>query len=146
MAHYSTTIHSPLDVDEAWNRVADVTRFVDWDPRVLDASQVSGDGPGPNAAYEMTVRGLRGPLDLRYDVNEFVPPNRMFLVADTGVVRSEDEIGIEPGDGGDGSEVTYRVDLRLGGFYAIANPLLALAFKVVGRRSAQGLRSHLDAG
>jgi carbon monoxide dehydrogenase subunit G len=143
MARYATRIRTPLGVDEAWTRVADVTTFVDWDPGVLDASQVAGDGPGPTAAYELTVRGLRGSIDLRYDVNEFVPPNRLFLVADTGVVRLEDEIAIEPD--GDGSEVTYRSDLRFGGFYSIANPVLSLAFKVVGWRAAQGLRSYLDA-
>ena len=145
MARYSTTIRTPLDVDEAWHRVADVTRFVDWDPGVLDASQVSGDGPGPNAAYELTVRGLRGVIDLRYDVNEYIPPNRLFLVADTGVLRSEDEIAIEPDDDGTGSAVTYRADLRFGGFYAIVNPLLSLAFKIIGWRAARGLRTHLDA-
>lgn len=142
MAKYSTVIHSPLDVDDVWHLVADVTRFAEWDPGVLDAVQVAGDGPGPTAAYELTVKGVRGPLDLRYDVNEYAPPHRLFLVADTGGLRSEDEITIEPVD--DGTELVYRADLRFGGFYSIANPLLSIAFKVIGWRAARGLRRYLD--
>ncbi|MDH3679799.1 MAG: SRPBCC family protein [Acidimicrobiia bacterium] len=142
MPRYATTIQSPLSVDEVWARVADVTRFVEWDPGVLGAEQVSGDGPGPNAAYELTVRGVRGPLDMRYDVNEFAPPSRLFLVADTGALRSEDEITIEPD--GEGSELIYRAELRFGGFYAIANPVMSIAFKFIGWRAARGLRRFLE--
>lgn len=143
MARYSTTIQSRLSVEEAWARVADVTTFADWDPGVIEAVQVSGDGPGPNAAYELTVKGIRGDLDLRYDVNQYDPPHQLFLVADTGVLRSEDEITVEPD--AEGCRLTYRADLRFGGFYSIANPFLAVAFKVIGWRAARGLRSYLEA-
>jgi len=143
MAHYSTTINSPLSVDEVWDRIADVTRFAEWDPGVLEAEQVSGSGPGPTAAYELTVKGMRGPIQMRYDVNSFNPPSELFLVADTGAIRSEDEITIEAD--GDGSALTYRAELRFGGFYAIANLPMALGFKVIGWRAARGLRQFLDA-
>ncbi len=143
MARYSTTIQSRLSVEEAWASVADVTTFADWDPGVLDAVQVSGDGPGPNAAYELTVKGVRGEMVLRYDVNQYDPPHQLFLVADTGGLRSEDEISIVPDV--EGSLLTYRADLRFGGFYSIANPLLSIAFKVIGWRAARGLRRYLEA-
>lgn len=142
MPRYATTIQSPLGVEEVWARVADVTRFVEWDPGVLDAEQVSGDGPGPNAAYELMVKGVRGPGPLRYDVAEYAPPNRLFLVADTGALRSEDEITVEAV--GDSSELTYRAELRFGGFYAVANPFMSVAFKVIGWRAGRGLRRFLD--
>jgi carbon monoxide dehydrogenase subunit G len=141
LASYTTTIDCDLGIDEVWSRISDVTRFVEWDPGVLKAVQVSGSGPGPDASYVLTVKGVRGPLDLRYDVNQFSPPKRLFLVADTGALRSEDEISITPL--GSGSRLEYRADLQLSGWYALASPLLALAFQIIGRRAAAGLRRFL---
>lgn len=143
MARYATTLRTPLELSAAWDLLADVTRFAEWDPGVTGAIQISGNGPGPDAAYELMVKGVRGSMPLRYDVNEFDPPDRMFLVADTGRMRSEDEIFLT--DHEDHCEVTYRAELRFEGVYALANPLLAIVFKIVGWRARRGLRHYLDA-
>ena len=143
MARYATTIRTPLELTAAWDLLADVTRFVEWDPRVTGAVQVSGHGPGPDATYELMVKGVRGTMPLRYDVNEFDPPGRMFLVADTGRMRSEDEILLI--DREDHCEVSYRAELRFEGVYALANPLLAIAFQIIGWRARRGLRHFLNA-
>lgn len=143
MASYTATILTPLSVDEAWERLSDVTRFAEWDPGVHTAVQVAGTGPGLDAAYDLTVSSVRGPLELRYEVIAFEPPNRLFLVADTGVLRSEDEIRIA--DTPAGTSVVYQAELSLSGWYAVAGPLLAVAFQVIGRRAADGLRAFLDA-
>ncbi|MEZ5230223.1 MAG: SRPBCC family protein [Acidimicrobiales bacterium] len=80
MAHYETTIDSPLSAAAAFERLSDVTRFVEWDPGVLAAKQVEGNGPGPDAAYELSVKGFVGnSLDLRYDVVEFAEPSLLHL-------------------------------------------------------------------
>jgi carbon monoxide dehydrogenase subunit G len=142
VASYTATIDTPLEVEEVWRRIADVTRFAEWDPGVTKAVQVSGDGPGPDAAYLLTVKSIRGELDLRYDVNQFSPPKRLFLVADTGVLRSEDEITITQRDAG--TRLVYRADLQLSSWYALASPFLTLAFQVIGRRAAKGLRHFLE--
>ena len=142
MPNHVAVIDSPLPPDEVWARVADVTGFAGWDPGTRKAVQVEGDGTGLGAVYVLTVEGLRGPLDLRYEVTEFEPPRRLRLVADTGTLRSDDRITVEPSDAG--SRVTYRAHLSLHGAWVVVTPLLALAFRRIGAKGADGLRSHLD--
>lgn len=142
MPNYEAVIDSPLAPEEVWRRVADVTAFEQWDPGTRRAVQVEGDGPGLGAAYSLTVGGLRGTLDLRYEVTEFEPPRRLRLVADTGTLRSDDRITVEPG--GSGSRVTYRAYLGLHGPWKVLTPLLALAFGRIGAKGAAGLRTYLD--
>ncbi|MEZ5378172.1 MAG: SRPBCC family protein [Acidimicrobiales bacterium] len=147
MAHYETTIDSPLSAAAAFERLSDVTRFVEWDPGVLAAKQVEGNGPGPDAAYELSVKGFVGnSLDLRYDVVEFAEPSLLHLVAESPMLRSDDIITIV--DTPSGSSVTYVADLDLtgpGGVLGVADPLLGLAFDKIGDRAAAGLRRFLDA-
>lgn len=142
MPTYVAVIDSPLGPDEVWRRVADVAAFEQWDPGTRRAVQVEGDGPGLGAVYLLTVGSLRGPLDLRYEVTVFEPPRRLRLVADTGTLRSDDQITVEPA--GTGSTVTYRAYLGLHGPWVVFTPLLALAFRRIGAKGAAGLRSHLD--
>jgi hypothetical protein len=147
MAHYKTTIKSPLSADEAFERLADVTRFAEWDPGVSKARQVDGDGPGPDAAYVLSVKGFAGNnLDLRYEVTEYEAPAKLHLLAESKLLRSDDVITVEPD--GDGSTVTYTADLDLtgpGGVLKLADPVLGLAFGKIGDRAAKGLRTFLDA-
>lgn len=142
MPTYVAEIDSPLDPEEVWRRVSDVTTFAQWDPGTRRAVQVEGDGPGLGAAYVLTVGSLRGPLDLRYEVTEFDPPRRLHLVADTGTLRSDDRITIEAA--GPGSRVTYRAYLGLHGPWVVLTPLLALAFRRIAAKGAGGLRTYLD--
>ncbi len=152
MAHYKTTIESPLSPAEAFERLSDVTRFAEWDPGVKKAKQVAGDGPGPDAAYVLSVKGFVGnTLDLRYEVTEFTEPTRIHLVAESTLLRSDDIITVAPSslkEPATGSSVTYVADLDLtgpGGILKLADPLLGLAFKKIGDQAAAGLRSFLDA-
>jgi hypothetical protein len=142
VAVYTATIDTALDPGDAWARVADVTRFAEWDPGTLRAVQVAGDGPGPDAVYVLTVRSLRGPLDLRYRVTTWSPPRQLGLIADTGVLRSDDLLTIDGVPGG--SRLTYRAELTLHGRHRVWSPLLAVAFRVIGRQGAEGLRSWIQ--
>ncbi len=142
MPTYVAVIDSPLEPEEVWRRVADVTAFERWDPGTRRAVQVEGDGPGLGAVYVLTVGGLRGPLDLRYEVTVFEPPRRLRLVADTGTLRSDDQIAVERA--ATGSRVTYRARLGLRGPWLVFTPLLALALRRIGAKGAAGMGGHLD--
>ena len=142
MAFYTVTVESPLSVSNAWAKLSDVTRFAEWDPGVVAARQPEGDGPGPNASYILTVKGFRGTIDMRYDVVHFSEPERIILLADTGTIRSEDEIVIVPAD--EGCLVTYNAELTLIGKFSLFSPLMGIPFKRIGDRAAAGLRNFLE--
>jgi hypothetical protein len=122
--------------------MADMRKFPQWDPGVHAVTQVVGDGPGLSAAYDVEVRTGPVPMVLRYEVVEWEAPRRVLLVATTPLLRSVDEIRVTP-KGKAGAVVTYDARLDLRGPLALANPLLALAFRVIGDRAAAGLRRAL---
>ena len=141
MARYITSIATELSVDEAFSYMADVTRFVEWDPGVTRARRVAGNGVGVGTAYELTVKA-GGTTVMRYEVTEYEPPRRILLVSHTTFLTSVDEVRVAPS--GNGAVVTYDAKLTLKGPFGLFDPLLALAFGRIGDRAAVGLRRVLS--
>lgn len=143
MATYITSIRSPLAAEKAFDYVADVEHFAEWDPGVTESVQVEGDGPGLGAAYDVTVRNAGRSMTLRYEVVAYDPPHQIVLHADTGRLVSHDTITV--GAQGSGSVVVYEAELTLKGIARLAEPGLALAFDRIGDKAAAGLRRALGA-
>ena len=141
MAHYETSVTTDLSPAEAFARMADMTRFKEWDPGVLDAKQVAGNGPGLDAAYLLTVKGVPKPLPLKYVVTEFENGVRFRALAKAKMFRSDDVISVEPN--GSGSTVTYTADLLLEGPLRIFDFALGPVFNRIGDAADGGLRKFL---
>lgn len=141
MARYVTTVRTALAAEEAFDYMADVSHFEEWDPGVVDSKLAEGRGPELGSAYDVTVRVGRGHSTLRYRIVDFEPPRRFVVIAENAVLRSVDEVRVEPAP--DGASVTYDADLTLRGPLRVLDPLLARAFKGVGDRAAAGLRTTL---
>ncbi len=115
--------------------MANLANFAEWDPGVVRVEQSEGDGPGPSAVYDVTVKGLRTPL--RYRTTRFEPPNSIVVRAESRFLTSLDTITVE--SDGVGSIVTYDAELTLNGPLGLAGPLLRLTFRQIGDRAAAGL-------
>jgi carbon monoxide dehydrogenase subunit G len=143
MAHYRATVHAPWSVERAFEYMADLEHFAEWDPGVKRATQVVGEGPGLGAAYDVTVRGVGRDQILRYEIVEIEAPRRFVARAETGTLLSLDAVTIEAD--GDASAITYDATLTLKGVMKIGSPVLALMFRRIGDRALQGLRSVIEA-
>ena len=77
MARFTVSISSPKTPAEAFAYMADLDNFAEWDPGVLHVEQAEGDGPGPGAAFDVTVEGFPTNLVLRYHLVEFEPDERV---------------------------------------------------------------------
>ncbi len=144
MAHYEVTIPSPLSQQEAFERLAPVERFIEWDAGITAAKQIDGDGPGEGSAYILTVKGLAGrSLPLTYKTVAFESPDRFVIVSDGKSLRSDDVVTVVA-DGG-GCQVTYAADLKMKGAFSVINPVLSLVFDRIGAKAVAGLRPFLDA-
>ena len=143
MPKYTTTVKSPWTAQRAFEYLSDLSHFVDWDPGVTRAVQVIGMGPGPDAAFDVTVKSVSSNMTLRYKTVVFEPNRRIEVLAESTSLRSYDVMTFEEIVGG-GCEVTYSAELDLRGVRAVANPLLSLLFKGIGDRAAQGLRRVLN--
>jgi len=140
MARYSVRIRCPLAPGVAFAFMADLTNFERWDPGVVRSEQVVGARPGPDAAYDVTVKGARRPL--RYVTNAYDPPRRVVVQARSRVLTSLDEITVEPD--GAGSIVTYHARLTLNGPLGLFDRLAAGGFHRIAARAAAGLVAALE--
>ena len=142
MARYVTRVKTPLAADDAFDYVADLTNFAEWDPGVRRAVQVEGKRAEVGAAYDVTVAAVPRDLTLRYEVVEHDAPRSCLVVARSAMFTSTDRITVVPD--GDGSIVTYDAELALNGPLGLFDPVLRLAFGRIGDRAAAGLRRALD--
>lgn len=142
MARYVTKVRTPWSIEDAFEYMADLRNFAEWDPGVTAAVQAEGDGGGPDTAFDVTVNGVGRGLTLRYVTVEHTPPRYVRVVAEDRFLTSDDRITVEAD--GDQTVVTYQADLTLNGVLGLADPLLRLAFRRIGDRAAAGLRKALE--
>ena len=142
MAKYVTTVRTPRTPDDAFAYMADLRNFEEWDPGVTAASQVQGDGPGPDAEYDVTVHGPGGGLTLRYRTLAFEAPHTVTVKASSRLLTSLDRIDVTPD--GDGSLVRYDAELTLNGPLKVFDVLVKGAFRKIGDRANGGLIRALD--
>ena len=140
MARYQAVIETPLSPAAAFAFMRDVTNFATWDPGVVRAVKVAGEGFGLGAAYDLTVKAGTTTV-MRYEVAHYDEPRHLRLVSTTRRVTSVDDIYVEAT--AQGARVTYAADLRLNGWLNAFDAVLALAFRRIGDRAAAGLRIAL---
>jgi len=141
MARYRTTVRSPRSPDDVFDYMAAFEHAAEWDPGVAEAERLT-DGPvGLDTRFRVVSRFLGRRIPLEYRVTAFGPGRRVVLTAETSSLRSVDEITVAPD--GEGSAMTYDADLSLHGAFAVASPLLGLAFNRIGDKARDGLRRQL---
>ena len=143
MARYVTTVRTAKTPQEAFDYMADLRNFAEWDPGVKGVKQVMGSGGGPDNVFDVTVAGIGRDLTLRYVTEEYDAPRNLLVVARSTVFTSIDRITVKPD--GTGSVVTYDADLRLNGVLRVGDLGLRLMFGQIGDRAAAGLRRVLGA-
>ena len=142
MARYVVSVSTDLSPGEAFAYMADLSNFAEWDPGVDTVEQVEGDGAGPDTSFDVTVKGVAGPLTLRYEVTDYDEPREVVALAQSSMLTSLDRITVE--EDGSGSIVTYDAELTLNGLLGLFDPVLGLAFNRIGDKAAAGLLRVLD--
>lgn len=143
MARYTTTVETPLAPGDAFDFMADMTKFPNWDPGIKRSVLVEGQGHGVGSAYELTL-ATPGTMVMRYVVTIYESPRRVVLESRSRWLTSIDEVRVEAD--GSGSRVTYDAQLALVGFLARlpgADFVLQRAFNRIGDRAAEGLARAL---
>ncbi len=142
MARYVVSVLSPKSQQEAFDYMADLSNFAEWDPGVQGVEQAEGDGPGPGTAFDVAVRTAGRTITLCYHVTDFDRPDTVVARAESGMLVSLDKMTIE--STASGTVVTYDAELTLKGAWRAFEPFLGLAFKRIGDKAAEGLIRVLE--
>lgn len=137
MARYTVSIRTDRSPDDAFDYVADLRNFAEWDPGVVSSELLEGDEPGLGAVFRVRVKAVGGPMTLDYRIERFERPDIVVAVASNKRLSSRDTITVR--SDGDGCVVTYDAVLTLNGVLRLADPLLSLAFGRIGDRATAGL-------
>lgn len=112
MAVARFTVASPLGVEEAFDRVVDLTRAPEWDRGISNPRQLTGTAPGLGARYEVTVAGFDGkPTTMVYEILEFERPDRMVMRGANDDVVALDALVFTSTDSGCELDYDARLDL-----------------------------------
>jgi carbon monoxide dehydrogenase subunit G len=141
MARYIDAIDLPNPIEEAFDYLADFSRTAEWDPGVYEARRLTRGKVRLGSRFEVTISFLGRRIPLEYRITEFERPSRLVLSGGDSSLRSIDEITFVPRPGG--TRVTYEARLDLTGIRRIADPILDLLFRRIGRLAVRGLRERL---
>lgn len=142
MARYRTTVRTPRSQVDAFAYMADLRNFAEWDPGVRRVDQVTGEGAGSDAEFDVTVSSAGPDLTLRYVTTEFDDPATVTVRAESRLFTSLDRIEVVAD--GDGCLVTYDAELTLNGPLGLFDLALRPVFDRIGRRADAGLQAALD--
>jgi carbon monoxide dehydrogenase subunit G len=137
-----TVMTSTWSQDDAFTYMADARNFAEWDPGTRSVEQVGGEGPGPDAAFDVTVELGKRTTTLRYAVDAWEPPHRVVLTASNAFMHLRDEIVVDRVD--TDTLVTYDARITLRGPLKLLDRWLDQRFQTVGTRAADGLRDRLQ--
>jgi hypothetical protein len=145
MARYVARVRTSLPIDEAFDMLADMRHFADWDPGIRGVDQVVGRGAGPGATFDLHLALVPYPRTLRYVTEEFDHPpspgrrREALLVARDLLFTSIDRVSAEPD--GDATLLVYDAEFRFNGPLRLADLGLRPVFGWIARRADAGLRA-----
>ena len=138
MARYIVTVRTPRSPQAAFDYMADLRNFAEWDPGVKRVTQIDGAGGGASASFDVVVASGRGERTLRYATTQYEEPRLVVIEAHSRMLTSIDRVSINA-NAGSGCLVTYDAELKLNGLLRLADFALKPMFKRIGDRAAQGL-------
>jgi carbon monoxide dehydrogenase subunit G len=138
------TFASRCPRERAFDFVADFSSAQEWDPGIPRARRLD-DGPvGVGSRFELVSRFNRTEQTILYEVTDLDRPDSVTFVGDGRNFRGTDVISFADDEGG-GTRVTYRADLGLKGFAALAMPFIRGKLDTMSDEAVAGLKAALDA-
>lgn len=142
----STTVERkiavPGDRDEVFVYVANFANTAEWDPGIVEASQV-GDGPiEVGTEFDVVARFMGREVKTRYRITEYERPQRVALVGGTSNFTSTDIVEVH--DEGEALQIHYRATFELNGVLRLAEPFLKGTFNRLADDAVGGLRKVLS--
>ena len=143
MARYHAEIHVVTPPEQAFTYLANFANSQEWDPGVVRAELITPGPVGSGSEFDVVTGSARRTIDFRYRIIDFDQPRRVVLRGTAARLVSTDQIDVAAAEDG-GSMITYDADLRLSGVWRILDLPLSLAFRRIGDRAIEGLRSAFE--
>ena len=123
---YSVVVERPIE--EVFAFTADPNNDALWQSTTLEAEQTSEGPVGAGATFRNTTKFLGRRFDTSYELTEYEPPREQRYRVTSGPIPGEIRYLFEPA--GEGStRFTQNFQAEVGGFFRLAEPLVARAIR-----------------
>lgn len=130
-------------VDEVFTYVVDPNNTAQWAGPVVEAKQTSPGPVGLGTTSSRLTQFLGRTMEAAYEITEFEPNNLYADKTTSGPVPIGARIHFVPVDGG--TKVTIEGQLEAGGFFRIAEPIMARMARRQVATDVQTLKDLLEA-
>jgi carbon monoxide dehydrogenase subunit G len=142
MAVLRERIETRLDIDEAFEFLADFANAAYWDPGVATCERLDEGPVRVGARYLLGVRMNGRTVPMIYTITRLDRPNRVVLTGEGSGVSAVDDISFESAP--TGTAISYTADIRLRGVLRLLAPFAGGAFRRVAARARAGMQRALD--
>ena len=142
-----TTVESSVLIDrpieEVFTYVTDPNNVAQWAGPVVE-SRITSEGPvGLGTTSSRVTQFLGRKMEAMYEITEYKPNSRYADKTTSGPVPMISRISFDSVDGG--TKVTIQGELEAGGFFKLAEPLVARMARRQVETDAQTLKDLLEA-
>ena len=131
-------------VEEVFDFATDPENEPLWQSTSLETERTSEGPLGVGATFRNTSKFLGRRIESAYEVTEMEPPRRQCIKIVSGPIPGSDCYLFEPAEGGTRFTQTFVVEV--GGFFRLAEPLVARAIRRQFDADMATLKDVLDAG
>jgi uncharacterized membrane protein len=115
-----------------------------WQSTSLETEMTSGEPVGVGTTFRNTSKFLGRRIETAYEVTEMEPPRRQCVKIVSGPIPGSGCYLFEPAEGG--TRFTQTFDAEVGGFFSLAEPLVARAIRRQTEADMATLKDVLEAG
>jgi carbon monoxide dehydrogenase subunit G len=137
----SAVIDRPAEV--VWAYAKDIRRWPEWQSGLRDIEVTSEDPIGVHTAYRSVAQVIGRRVESDAEITAFEPPSRWCVQNTSGPYPFEACLTLEAVDGG--TRVTYFAEAGAGGFFKLAEPLVARQARRTFQASLNNLKDILTA-
>ncbi len=137
----SVVINRPIE--EVFAFVTDMEKSSQWMSELVEAKQTSEGPVGVGTTYMAVATPLGRRAESTQDVVEYEPNSKFAIKSTSGPVASRDEYTFEAVAGG--TKVTRVATAEMGGFFRLAEPLVARMMRRQFKTNFANLKDLLEA-
>ena len=139
---HGVTIECPIE--EVFAFTADPNNDALWESTTLEAEQTSEGPLDVGATFRNTTKFLGRRFDTSYELTEYEPPRKQCYRVTSGPIPGVVCYLFEPSDEGS-TRFTQTFDAEVGGFFRLAEPLVARAIRRQMEADMATLKDLLEA-
>ncbi len=138
---HSVVINRPIE--EVFSFVSDIEKMPQWAAEVVEAKQISEGAMGMGTTVKIAVKVLGRRAENTHKVTAYEPNSKFAFKTTSGPIQSEVTESVESVE--DGTKFTIVAEAETGGFFKLAEPIVARTTQREWETNVATLKDLLEA-